>query len=131
MKIGMAVLALLLISAAIFYVLFEYTLVADIREALVSEDGSNELEQGAILFKARGCAGCHALSDAQSVADLAPRLDGISSRLDAVAIRESIVNPSAQLSLCNNEPCQFEMPEFGEILTDQQIDALVLYLAQQ
>ena len=129
--VGLGVLALGMIAAVIFYAVFEYTLVAEIREVLVSDDSSNELEYGAMLFKARGCSSCHELSDAQSVADLGPGLDGIGSRLDAREIRESIANPSAQRTLCNNQPCPFDMPEFGEILTGEQIDALVLYLSHQ
>lgn len=124
-----SVLALSVASLAL-YARFEYTLVADLREGLASEPADTQA-LGQLLFTTRGCAGCHQLSSVGSDARIGPTLDGIGARVDLDYLRSSITDPSAVIAPCEQGPCAFEMPEFGSILTDEQIDALVAYLAKQ
>jgi cytochrome c oxidase subunit 2 len=93
-----------------------------------------ELQQGAgpadgkEIFAQAGCSSCHALADAGSTAEVGPNLDNVLPGQSEDAVRQSIVDPNAQIS----EGYQPDvMPQnFGETLSDEQLDALVAYLLQ-
>jgi cytochrome c2 len=82
-----------------------------------------------------GCAACHATEDT-SVAKLGPPWKGLYGRertfatgtvriiADEAYLRESILNPSAKV-VSGFEP---GMPSFAGVLTDAQIDSLILYI---
>jgi cytochrome c oxidase subunit II len=80
---------------------------------------------GEQLFTSAGCAGCHALAAAGSTANVGPDLGKLGD-VDADFIRESIVDPNAEVE-SGFQPGV--MPQdFGEKLSDEEIDALVEYL---
>jgi cytochrome c oxidase subunit 2 len=81
--------------------------------------------EGEQLFTSAGCAGCHALAAADSNADVGPDLGQLGD-VEAAFVRESIVDPDAEIA----EGFQpGVMPQnFGDELSDEEIDALVEYL---
>lgn len=124
---------ILAVTAVGLYFAFRRTVIADIREAVIAPDTSDPVTYGATLFQTRGCGGCHTLSAANVVGDVGPDLDGIGLRHDADFIRQSIVNPNAIIAEnCPEGVCDTNvMPEWGNILNDQQVEALVAYLVNQ
>jgi mono/diheme cytochrome c family protein len=110
---------------------FEYTLVAQVREAVTPLDTADPVAYGAALFQTRGCAGCHSFEPAGSEGDDGPNLTNISARHDAAYIYQSIQMPDAVIAdQCPEGACEPIMPNFGDILTEDQINALVIYLSQ-
>ncbi|MEX0288830.1 MAG: cytochrome c family protein [Flavobacteriaceae bacterium] len=102
---------------------FEYTLIADLREAFSEVDEQQPLAYGELLFNTRSCAGCHSIE--KGVADLGPSLFGIAERASEAYIRESIVSPNAVITKGFAADI---MPGFEGVLDNSQIDALVAYL---
>ncbi len=97
-------------------------------------DTSDPIAYGRSLFVKNGCGGCHTLTDAKAVGQIGPNLDGIGSRADEAYIRQSIVDPNAVIAeKCPAGPCQANlMPQnFGQILTEAELNALVTYLYSQ
>jgi cytochrome c oxidase subunit II len=83
--------------------------------------------QGKTLFTQQ-CGTCHALADAGTTAEVGPDLDEALPGQSADFIRESIVNPNAEIAP-GFQPNV--MPStFGESLSQQQLDSLVDYLLQ-
>jgi cytochrome c oxidase subunit 2 len=81
--------------------------------------------QGKTLFTQQ-CGTCHALADAGTTAEVGPDLDKVLAGKNADFIRKSIVDPNAELAP-GFQPNV--MPEnFGELLSQQQLDSLVEYL---
>jgi cytochrome c oxidase subunit 2 len=92
---------------------------------------------GKEVFTANGCGGCHQLADAGSSGTTGPSLDELSQSIEQNGggkspeeyIRESIENPNAVVP---EGFAEGTMPaNFGDTLTDEQIDALVQYLVEQ
>jgi cytochrome c oxidase subunit 2 len=92
---------------------------------------------GKAVFTANGCGGCHQLADAGSSGTTGPSLDKLvedaktngKGKSPEEYIRESIVDPNAVVV---DGFAEGTMPQnFGETLTDEQIDALVKYLLEQ
>jgi cytochrome c oxidase subunit 2 len=83
--------------------------------------------QGEQLFVAN-CGSCHTLAEAGTDGRTGPDLDTVLQGQDEDSVRESIVDPNAEIS----EGFQPDvMPQnYGEIFTDQQIDGLVEYLLE-
>jgi cytochrome c oxidase subunit 2 len=81
---------------------------------------------GAQLFVSQGCGGCHALEDAATTGAVGPSLDESLAGRDAAFVEESILDPDAVIA----EGYQAGvMPQnFDELLSDEQLDALVEYL---
>jgi cytochrome c oxidase subunit II len=94
------------------------------------EQGGEEQAAGSPgeqIFTSAGCAGCHALAAAGSDASVGPDL-GQLSNASAEFIRESIVTPDAEVAEGFGDDV---MPEnFGEELSDEEIDALARYLLE-
>lgn len=128
--IGLAIVLLVVVGG---YFAFRRTLVADALEAIAQPDKTDLVNYGTTLFQTRGCTGCHSFAPAGSMADEGPDLTGIANRHDAAFIRASIVDPNAVIaSDCPEGPCQANvMPQWGSILTTEQVDALVAYLSNQ
>ena len=81
---------------------------------------------GKAVFEAQGCGSCHTLADAGTNAEVGPDLDKVLAGKDADYVRESIVDPNAQIA----EGYQPNvMPkDYDEKLSDAELDALVKYL---
>jgi cytochrome c oxidase subunit II len=84
--------------------------------------------QGQSLF-VQQCGTCHVLADAETVGEAGPNLDEVLPGQDADSIRESIVDPNAEISPGFDSPSV--MPDnFGEVLSEQQLDSLIEYLME-
>ncbi len=82
---------------------------------------------GEQIFTSAGCAGCHALAAAGSDSDVGPDL-GQLSQANERYVRESIVDPGAEIAEGFEDGV---MPaNFGEELSEEEIDALVKYLLE-
>jgi len=114
----------LVILLLVFLTAFEYSTVADIKESLSNVDKEETLAYGKVLFSTRGCAGCHSLVPGEK--SFGPNLFAIADSKSKVYIRESIVTPSA---IIVEGFSNIVMPNFGEILDNQQVDALVSYIS--
>lgn len=110
-----------------------YSVLADIRENFADVDISDQYVYGETLFQTRGCVFCHTLASAGADAEVGPHLDGIGSWADDNYIRTSIINPNAVIAdNCPEEACEPDvMPQFGLVLDDAQVEALVIYLSAQ
>ena len=92
---------------------------------------------GKQVFTENGCGGCHQLADAGSSGTTGPSLDELAESVRTNGggkspdeyIRESIESPDAVVV---EGFAEGTMPQnFGDTLTDEQIDALVKYLLDQ
>jgi cytochrome c oxidase subunit 2 len=91
---------------------------------LAREGGS---VQGKELFTQQ-CGSCHVLADAGTQGEVGPNLDDVLKGKDADFIRESIVDPSAEIASGYQDGV---MPaNFGEMFTQPQLDGLVEYLLE-
>jgi mono/diheme cytochrome c family protein len=84
--------------------------------------------EGAQLFDANGCGDCHALAAAGSTGSVGPDLDGALEGKDEAYIEESIVDPNAEVA--PGQPPNVMPDNFGSVLSPEELDALVQYLAQ-
>ncbi|MEQ8673986.1 MAG: c-type cytochrome [Aggregatilineales bacterium] len=123
----------LLVGLGVFAFRNYYSVVADIRESMMDIDTADPYTHGKTLFQTRGCVFCHTLEDAGSTAEVGPNLTGIGRRVDDAYLRESIVNPNAVIATaCPEGPCEANaMPNFGNVLDEEQVTALVTYLSEQ
>jgi mono/diheme cytochrome c family protein len=85
-------------------------------------------DEGAALFEANGCGGCHTLAAAGSTGTTGPALDGALKGKDEAYIEESIVDPNAEVA--QGQPPDVMPQTFGTDLTPEEIDALVQYLVE-
>ncbi|MCI0821048.1 MAG: c-type cytochrome [Chloroflexi bacterium] len=79
------------------------------------------------------CGSCHAI-DGLSTGAVGPDLTQIGDRADAAYIRESILDPNAVMAeACPSGACPSGVmpPNFNEVLSETEIDALVAFLAAQ
>ena len=86
------------------------------------------------IFASAGCGGCHAFEPAGTDAEVGPGLDDLAARAEQAGqpveefIRESIVDPASEVASGYQSGV---MPEtYESTLTDEQLDALVQYLAE-
>jgi cytochrome c2 len=96
---------------------------------------SVSVEEGRRIARAYGCAACHAAEDT-AVATLGPPWKGLYGRVrtfasgtvrvvaDETYLRESILNPGAKVVA----GYEAGMPSFAGVLSDAQIDSLILYI---
>ncbi len=82
---------------------------------------------GAALFDEQGCAGCHVLAAAGSTGTVGPDLDVELKGEDEAYIEESIADPEKEIA--EGFPGGV-MPEFGDSLSAEQIEALVAYISE-
>jgi cytochrome c oxidase subunit 2 len=77
---------------------------------------------------ATACGGCHKLADAGTAGGVGPDLDTALKGKDEAFIRESILNPDAEIASGFDKGI---MPaNFGKLLSKPQVDALVKYLEE-
>ncbi len=105
------------------------------RAMTVSAAAPVSAEEGRRIAQMYGCAACHAAEDT-TIAKLGPPWKGLYGRERIVAngtvritadeayIRESILNPPAKVVT----GYEAGMPSFAGVLTDAQIDSLILYI---
>jgi cytochrome c oxidase subunit 2 len=101
------------------------------RAAQVAGESARALAAGKTLFQERGCVGCHE-PDKCGVGPLLHGLFGspVQDRERGVAIvdesylREAILNPSATVA----EGFAPDMPTFAGQLTEEELQALIVYL---
>jgi cytochrome c oxidase subunit 2 len=83
-------------------------------------------DAGKQVFVNAGCGGCHVLADGGGTGEVGPDLDSVLPELTAEQVRESIVDPDAEIT-AGYQPGV--MPsDYGEQLSGDQLDALVDYL---
>jgi cytochrome c oxidase subunit II len=107
------------------------------RAAGASEAGGGAEETGggagapdgkAVFTDTGGCGACHTLADAGTSGGVGPDLDEGLKGKDEAFIRESIVDPSAEITEGFQDGV---MPaNFGDTLQPAELDALVKYLAE-
>ena len=83
---------------------------------------------GKALFASEGCGACHAFAPAGTNATVGPNLDEALQGKDAAFIRESIVDPNAEITQGYQPGI---MPgDFGQKLSAKQVADLVAFLSQ-
>lgn len=95
------------------------------------------VEEGRRLYQLVGCVGCHSI-DGVSHASIGPTWKGLYGKqrplakgapvlADEAYIRESILEPTAKLAAGYSRG-EYAMPSYAGVLTDPQIEALVLFI---
>ncbi len=85
-------------------------------------------EAGRAVFNAQGCGSCHTFMAAGSSGEVGPNLDETLEGKDAAFVRESIVDPNAEIAEGYSGGI---MPEnYDEELSDQELNDLVAFLTQ-
>ncbi len=90
---------------------------------------SSDATEATAVMQANLCFGCHKLGDQGVV--LGPPFDGIGSRRDAAYLRNSILNPNAEVPEGYQEVAGLMPPNFGQMLTAGQLETIVQFLASQ
>ena len=84
--------------------------------------------QGETQTGATACGACHKLADAGTAGGVGPDLDQALKGKDAAFIKQSIVDPNAEIAPGFDKGI---MPEnFGKLLSAAEVDALVKYLEE-
>jgi cytochrome c oxidase subunit 2 len=93
--------------------------------------GGGDETDGKTLFtdaaEPQTCDSCHTLADAGATGTTGPNLDDSLADLSEEEIRQSIVEPDAEVT-AGFAPGL--MPRYGETLSEEQVDALVQYLME-
>jgi cytochrome c oxidase subunit 2 len=91
-------------------------------------DAKTLFTQGNPDTSATACGTCHTLADSGTTATTGPDLDKVLKGKDAAFIKQSILQPSAEIAPGYQDGI---MPNnFGDTLSPQQVDALVQYLSK-
>jgi cytochrome c oxidase subunit 2 len=91
-------------------------------------DAKKLFTQGNPDTSATACGTCHTLADAGTTATTGPDLDKVLKGKDAAFIKQSILQPSAEIAPGYQDGI---MPSnFGDTLSAEQVDALVQYLSK-
>jgi cytochrome c oxidase subunit 2 len=90
--------------------------------------GNVSAADGKEVFASNGCGGCHKLSDAGTQGGVGPDLDTALKGKDAAFIKESIVDPNAEVTK-GYQP-GIMPPNFGQTIQSSDLDALVKYLQE-
>lgn len=98
----------------------------DLKELEEAEKKAQKLADGDAalgepLFIQYACSGCHSLEGQKLTG---PPLNGIAGRLDAGKLRESILNPAAQIA----EGYEPSMPSFEGVIPPQDLEHLLKFL---
>lgn len=89
------------------------------------------IERGELAYSDWECYNCHKIGGEGGVKRRGPELDNVGNLLSPDAIRAEILNPSFSLAEgFEDEYNKVTMPDdFGERLSDTEVDALVAYLS--
>jgi mono/diheme cytochrome c family protein len=91
-----------------------------------AEEPAGSAEAGRAVFVDAGCGGCHTFAPAGTSGTVGPNLDEVLAGKDAAFIRESIVDPNAEVASGFSAGV---MPQnYGDELSPQQLDDLVAFL---
>jgi mono/diheme cytochrome c family protein len=115
-------------------------LTVDLTPRPVTVDASApvSVEEGRVLYQRYGCIACHAAEDT-SISRLGPTFKGLyGSRrsflkgvvevtADEAYLREAILDPGARV-VSGYERTGMGMPSFAGVLTDAQIESIVMYI---
>lgn len=82
-------------------------------------------ECGELLFQNLGCVGCHVINGQGG--GVGPDLTNVYADNDENYVRQSITNPNAVIA--EGYPSNVMPQTFNETLTDDELDALIAYLA--
>ena len=111
------------------------------RPAVAQADGPVTIEEGRRLSQVLGCVACHAVKD-QDYPNVGPKWKGLfgserayltpeknrdKTTADESYVRESILQPTAK-TVAGYELFEYAMPSYAVVVTDSQIEALILYL---
>ena len=110
------------------------------RRATQRERGPVTVEEGERLYQLMGCSACHTTAG-EDMAKVGPTWAGLYGRLRSVVegaktvsvkvdeayLRSSILEPSAQV-VKGFERGEYAMPSYAGVVTDSQIEALVLFI---
>lgn len=91
--------------------------------------GSSSSSEAMAIMQQNACFTCHQLDD-QGM-EIGPPFDGIGSRRSASYIRRSIVDPAAEVPEGYESVAGSMPPNFGQLLSDAQLDAVVEFLASR
>jgi mono/diheme cytochrome c family protein len=95
-------------------------------ETTTAEEPAGSPEAGQAVFEAQGCGSCHTFAPAGSSGTVGPNLDDVLAGQDAAPIRQSIVEPNAEIAQGFSSNV---MPQtYGDQLTPKQLDDLVAFL---
>jgi mono/diheme cytochrome c family protein len=83
---------------------------------------------GKTVFAAQGCGGCHTFSAAGTNASVGPDLDEALQGKDPEFVRESIVEPNAEIT--SGYAPNIMPQDFGQKLSEKQLADLVAFLTQ-
>jgi cytochrome c551/c552 len=108
------------------------------RAAVVDASAPISADEGRRLYQAYGCSACHAV-DSTELTRLGPTWKGLYGSQRAFAggvvrviadetyLRESILQPAAKV-VSGYERGEINMPSYTGVLTDSQVDSLVLFI---
>jgi mono/diheme cytochrome c family protein len=92
-----------------------------------AEQPPGSAEAGRAVFTSAGCGACHTFAPAGTSGSVGPDLDEVLQGKDPEFIRQSIVDPNAEIAQGYSAGV---MPQnFGEQLSPKQLDDLVAFLA--
>jgi mono/diheme cytochrome c family protein len=83
---------------------------------------------GKAVFVSEGCGGCHTFAPGGTNGTIGPNLTEVLQGKDAAFIHESIVNPNAEIA--QGYPPNVMPQDYGQKLSDKQLDDLVAFLSQ-
>jgi mono/diheme cytochrome c family protein len=89
---------------------------------------SGDPAAGKTAFESSGCGGCHVFSAAGSSGAVGPDLDKVLQGKDAAFIKESIIDPEAEIAA--GYPPGVMPSNYEQTLQPKQIDDLVAFLSQ-
>jgi mono/diheme cytochrome c family protein len=92
-----------------------------------AEEPSGSPEAGRTVFEAQGCGSCHTFAPAETSGTVGPDLDEALAGKDAAFIRQSIVEPNAEIA--QGFSANVMPQKYGDQLSPQQIDDLVAFLS--
>lgn len=95
-------------------------------EAPAQTAGGEDTLDPLALLDANTCLACHSLEGPSAVG---PSFEGMGARLTADEIREGIVDPNASAAEGFEDLLGSMPPNFADLMTEEQIDAVVEYLA--
>jgi mono/diheme cytochrome c family protein len=91
-----------------------------------AEQPAGNVAAGRTVFEGQGCGSCHTFAPAGSTGTVGPNLGEVLAGKDAALIRQSIVDPNAEIAQGFSPNV---MPQtYGDQLSPQQIDDLVAFL---